>query len=186
MNIADILGLGPKPPPTIDAARVRTHLLGHDDDIPSKEKDMSRATDVADAIAKLGGRATREDLQAATGLEGKQMENGITCARTAGLITRDGKDYVLTNGAPATPSKKPATAKKKPAAKAKKAAVPKAEKKPRVAAAPARGKSLLTKVAAAMTVQCYALRDGSALIIDGDELITLTPAQYQAVLNTKE
>lgn len=194
MNIADILA--PKPPPTIDAARVRTHLLGHDDDIPPKEKDMSRATDVADAIAKLGGRATREDLQAATGLAGKQMDNGITVARIAGLIVREGKDYVLTNGAAATPSKQPATAKKKPAAKTKKAAAPKAEKKPRVAAANASTKSVQLAAAnkSSSTLDrhrpdppaAFLLRDGGLLIVDGTAFIKLTQAQYIAVLNVKE
>lgn len=184
MNIADILA--PKPPPTIDAARVRTHLLGHDDDIPPKEKDMSRATDVADAIAKLGGRATREDLQAATGLEGKQMGNGITCARTAGLIVRDGKDYVLTKGAPATPSKQPATAKKKPAAKAKKTAVPKAEKKPRAPASLPLAASSKFDIRRPDAPEAYLLRDGALLIVDGSDRIHLTQAQYIAVLNTKE
>lgn len=185
MNIADILA--PKPPPTIDAARVRTHLLGHDDDIPPKEKDMSRATDVADAIAKLGGRATREDLQAATGLEGKQMENGLQLARTGGLIVRDGKDYVLTKGAPATPSKQPATAKKKPAAKAKKTAAPNASSAlAQIKEAGEKIKKLAFDIRSAAAPEAYLLRDGGLLIVDGSDRIHLTQAQYVAVLNTQE
>lgn len=143
---------------------------------------MSRATDVADAIAKPGGRATREDLQAATGLEGKQMENGITCARTAGLVTRDGKDYVLTNGAPAAAGKQPATAKKKPAAKAKKTAAAKPKATPRSDTVTMPAYPMLTAVP---TAEAYLLRDGGVLIVDGAARIHLTEAQYIAALNPK-
>lgn len=177
MNIADILA--PKPPPTIDAARVTTHTL---DDDETKESDMSLVTEITTAVAQLGGRCNNADLKLATGFDEKKLGNAIYLAKKAGQIDRDGKDYVLTNGAPATPSKKPATAKKKPATKAKKTAAPKASKKPRAAATSTRA----VLVADPCAAKAYHPRNGDLLIVDGSDRIHLTQAQYIAVLNTKE
>lgn len=139
---------------------------------------MSRATDVADAIAKLGGRATREDLQAATGLEGKQMENGLTLAKAAGLIVRDGKDYVLTKGAPAKAASKPA----KPASKPAKAKPAKpAKKTPKAAPFDVNAPEPILLSA---TVEANLLTNGGAIVTQCDIVLhRLSPAAVAAILN---
>lgn len=194
MNIADILGLGPKPPPTIDAARVTTHQLP-DDGGETQENDMSNHSDVQKAVADCGGRATREDIATATGFEGKELENAIYNAiKKYGLIRREGKDFVLvkpgsggTSEAAAKPAKTASkTAKKKPAAKAKKTAPPNASTAlAQIKEAGEKIKKLAFDIRRPDAPEAYLLRDGGLLIVDGSERIHLTQAQYVAVLNPK-
>lgn len=189
MSIADVLA--PKQLPTIDAARVTTHTLIDDE---TKEDDMSLVTDITTTVAQLGGRCSNADLKLATGFDDKKLGNAIYMAKKAGQIDRDGKDYVLTKGAPAPKASKKATpAKKKPAAKAKKTAAPSAKLKQLAAhnAASAAASWVKRAIAAAPVPvadprpEAYLLRDGGVLIVDGAARIHLTEAQYIAALNPK-
>lgn len=186
MNIADILA--PKPPPTIDAARVTTHQLP-DDGRDQEENDMSNHSDVQKAVADCGGRATREEIGTATGFEGKELENAIYNAiKKHGLIRRDGQDFVLakpgSNGTseaatkPAKAASKPAkpagkTAKAKPAKPAKKA--PKAA--PFDVNAP-------EPILLSATVEANLLTNGGAIVTQRDIVLhRLSAAAVAAILN---
>lgn len=94
MNIADILA--PKPPPTIDAARVTTHQLP-DDGRETEENDMSNHSDVQKAVADFGGDEHCALLPVGTRIRFlKTLECGPNEYSPGNLYARKGDEGVIT------------------------------------------------------------------------------------------